>query len=713
MEVKLYENEVIEDLPLFPAPLEEGAAPMHDHDGFNSEFVSVSSLTGGVFQMFFNTTAPTSGMVTGDYWIDSDDNKMYRWSGSAWGEIQDDDIATALSDAAAAQATADGKIVTFIQASAPTAEGTGDLWIDSDDGNKLYRWSGAAWGEVQDDAIAQALADAATAQSEADRKIITFIQASTPTAEQTGDLWIDSDDGNKQYRWSSSSWDEIQDDAISTALADAATAQAEADRKIVTFIQTSSPTAEQTGDIWIDSDDDNKPYRWSGSAWVETGFDVASWSKVLDDGNKPDDGADVTGDNISADTALVNAILAAQVQDRAEEDYLYGLYRGKYDDSFTEVVSNSTTTRNLLTTSISFSTGSTGWRLFSGVLGKIATSLNLTWQKDYEFFVRLKSDIGRTWFTSTQGRGYFWGLTESAFNTLVQLNGASSKGMIFDEALVGFYVAGDNKLYAISGNGIEVTDSEGKAGMDVTDLSAHNHAIFHNYLIRAHYAASVAISNSGFIRPTAHVGGNADQALMYDANTNTFGWAERLLSMLDHIGLSWNGGTTYTATIPNSVETGKTVVTLGGQYDTWGRTWSPSDFSDANFRLKLGSKSSSILFGATFNNSITFDTFGFSTGSWVEISGIEIELTSETEDEGDGGVDEHKIYDIRVKIYFTTAANTKYNKFYIDDVLVATHRTSVAIGTEEPVMMFAGGPNGRNESSGKHIFYNNYRTKVL
>jgi len=32
-----------------------------------------------------------------------------------------------------------------VQTSAPTAEGVGDLWLDSNEGNKLYRWSGSAW----------------------------------------------------------------------------------------------------------------------------------------------------------------------------------------------------------------------------------------------------------------------------------------------------------------------------------------------------------------------------------------------------------------------------------------------------------------------------------------------------------------------------------------------------------------------------------------
>ena len=41
-------------------------------------------------------------------------------------------------------------------------------------------------------------------------------------------------------------------------------------QKARTFLQASEPTASGTGDLWFDSDDSNKPYRWSGSAWVAT-----------------------------------------------------------------------------------------------------------------------------------------------------------------------------------------------------------------------------------------------------------------------------------------------------------------------------------------------------------------------------------------------------------------------------------------------------------
>jgi hypothetical protein len=41
----------------------------------------------------------------------------------------------------------------FRQTSAPTADVDGDLWIDTDDGNKMYRWNaaGPAWVAVQDE----------------------------------------------------------------------------------------------------------------------------------------------------------------------------------------------------------------------------------------------------------------------------------------------------------------------------------------------------------------------------------------------------------------------------------------------------------------------------------------------------------------------------------------------------------------------------------
>jgi hypothetical protein len=126
-----------------------------------------------------------------------------------------------------------------------------------------------------------------------------FYQGSAPASGMvTDDLWIDSDD-DYIYRWDGDSWEQVQDADIAQALSEAATAQSTADGKIVTFVQDSAPTAEGIGDIWFDSNDNHKPYRWDGDSWEPTPYDVATWSKIVGDG-KPDDNADVTADNIAA-----------------------------------------------------------------------------------------------------------------------------------------------------------------------------------------------------------------------------------------------------------------------------------------------------------------------------------------------------------------------------------------------------------------------------
>jgi hypothetical protein len=54
------------------------------------------------------------------------------------------------------------------------------------------------------------------------------------------------------------------------------------------------------------------------------------------------------------------------------------------------------------------------------------------------------------------------------------------------------------------------------------------------------------------------------------------------------VELSWDGGTSWTSTqVDTSKPTSETTITLGGTGDTWGRTWSPGDFSDANFRVRV------------------------------------------------------------------------------------------------------------------------------
>ena len=54
------------------------------------------------------------------------------------------------------------------------------------------------------------------------------------------------------------------------------------------------------------------------------------------------------------------------------------------------------------------------------------------------------------------------------------------------------------------------------------------------------------------------------------------------------VQLSWDGGATWTSALTSAtLSTNETVYTLGGVTNTWGRTWTSTDFSDASFRVRL------------------------------------------------------------------------------------------------------------------------------
>ena len=163
----------------------------------------------------------------------------------------------------AAQAAADSKSAVYYQDNEPagTAYEVGDIWIDTNDNDKLYVWDGTDWVLSQ---------DSATAQATADGKTKTYTQDNQPTggAYNVGDLWIDTNDGNKLYRFNGTSWVAAQDAAI-------ATAQSTANGKNKVYYNTSGPgsTANTAGDIW---------WQYSGSIVVGqfVGLGGTSWQSA-------------------------------------------------------------------------------------------------------------------------------------------------------------------------------------------------------------------------------------------------------------------------------------------------------------------------------------------------------------------------------------------------------------------------------------------------
>lgn len=117
-----------------------------------SELADLSSEVSAKVTIFYQPDQPTAKAI-GDIWYDTDADPVaiHRWNGSQWIDITTTALSAALAAAGDAQATADGKIKTYYQASAPTTGmSVGDLWVDTDDGNRLYRYSGTQWVDVAD-----------------------------------------------------------------------------------------------------------------------------------------------------------------------------------------------------------------------------------------------------------------------------------------------------------------------------------------------------------------------------------------------------------------------------------------------------------------------------------------------------------------------------------------------------------------------------------
>ena len=213
---------------------------------------------------------------------------------------------TAIAAANNAQTSVDGKATTWFQTTKPWPDGTtghtndaGDLWFDTGNGNKLYRWiePGKTWTLSDDQRIG-------TTITTVNGKITTYYQAGAPVSTAIGDLWVKTDAGNAMYRAATvgaaaigaGGWVLVQDAAINSAAAAAAAAQTTAntaqtsantaissannaltsvDGKASTYFQPGQPwvngTAGHTadaGDLWFNTADNNKMYTWVEPAKV-------------------------------------------------------------------------------------------------------------------------------------------------------------------------------------------------------------------------------------------------------------------------------------------------------------------------------------------------------------------------------------------------------------------------------------------------------------
>lgn len=293
--------------------------------GLATSISSVSATASSKNTIYRTTTAPASPALN-DIWVDikpsyaipyfEEDystarNNQYQWNGTAWVDITLTDVTdnfALIVNEQTARATADAAIasdVTTLETSV----------------NDPVTGLVATRATLINDYSTTSTVDTAIANSRTTLRAYTdvsasrtFRQVSAPTkrgvdsstgldiALQTGDIWIDLDDQNKLYQWSGSAWVYSPDGAITgsissltatltndyltqtdteNAIAQSGTyLRAYASIQSKVFRQADAPTirgvdpetagniALVNGDVWYDTNDSNKLYLWSGAAWV-------------------------------------------------------------------------------------------------------------------------------------------------------------------------------------------------------------------------------------------------------------------------------------------------------------------------------------------------------------------------------------------------------------------------------------------------------------
>ena len=207
------------------------------------------------------TTDTLKSQHAGDLFYNTSNGYTYRWTGTAWARIKDNDINTAMTAASKAQDTADGKRTVFTsQPTVPYDEG--DLWASGgDDGKTLMvciksrttgSFTSSEWVKANDsdlNAFAKTIEESLNGiQDQLDKKAETWYQSTDPSSswttddakkEHKGDLWYNTSN-NQTFFWNGTKWDK-QD--VPTEVFD------KIDGK--SSIYVSKPASYEERDLWI------------------------------------------------------------------------------------------------------------------------------------------------------------------------------------------------------------------------------------------------------------------------------------------------------------------------------------------------------------------------------------------------------------------------------------------------------------------------------
>lgn len=208
----------------------------------------------GRSKVFVQDDAPTA-TATNDVWIDSNDNfKVYRWNGSSWAAVQST-LLTGIIDSANVSGllsylNGSGGLDTIINGVISGSISLGDIKdaLDLKQGLAANLTSLAGLGSVANLGTLAGLGSVANLSTIAGLSGISSNIQSLLQASSYADAvaLLDSGDGLT--------------DLVNGLIGELG--------GITSSVQDDAPSSPDEGDIWFDSNDNNKLYRYNGSTWV-------------------------------------------------------------------------------------------------------------------------------------------------------------------------------------------------------------------------------------------------------------------------------------------------------------------------------------------------------------------------------------------------------------------------------------------------------------
>jgi hypothetical protein len=182
------------------------------------------------------------------------------------------------------------------------------------------------------------------------------------------------------------------------------------------------------------------------------------------------------------------------------------------------------------------------------------------------FYYVLRSYFQNWWSVDSNEASITLGQVSSGFNACTAASNAADSG-------------GDNNGYETTpGNACgddAAAASDGNTGTNFTTSCANAGKDRHRYW------------DFGLGVPTSVASVQGIQVRV-DSGMNNNGGSNNVC-----VELSWNGGASWTAAKSFDMQVSTiTTYSVGAPNDTWGRTWSGSDFSNANFRVRITDVSS-------------------------------------------------------------------------------------------------------------------------